>query len=42
MTGQLVCQNNAHYEEKQARNIFIVLSGNTLPTGANGDVCLLY
>lgn len=42
MAGQLVCQNNTHYGEKQARNIFIVISGSTLPTGANGDVCLLY
>lgn len=42
MTGQLVCQNNTHYGEKQARNIFIVISGSTLPTGANGDICLLY
>jgi len=42
MTGKLVCQNNSHYEEKQARNIFIVISGSTLPTGANGDICLLY
>ena len=42
MTGKLICQNNSDYDTKQARNIFIISSSSSLPTGANGDICLLY
>ena len=42
MTGILTCQNNTSYGTKQARNIFIISSSSSLPTGANGDVCLIY
>ena len=42
MTGALVAQNNTNYTTKQVRNIFLVAEGNSLPTGANGDVCLVY
>lgn len=42
MTGALVSQNNTDYTTKQVRNIFLVADGETLPTGANGDICLVY
>lgn len=42
MTGALVAQNNTNYTTKQVRNIFLVADGETLPTGANGDICLVY
>lgn len=41
-TGKAVAQNNADYTTKQLRNVFLVASGSTLPTGANGDICLVY
>ena len=42
MTGKLVAQNNADYADKQARNVFIIADGSTLPTGSNGDICIAY
>lgn len=42
MTGQLVAQNNTAYTTKQVRNVFLVAEGNSIPTGANGDLCFVY
>lgn len=42
MTGALVAQNNTDYTTKQVRNIFLVADGGNLPTGSNGDICLVY
>ena len=42
MTGALVAQNNANYTTKQVRNIILVAEGASLPSGANGDICLVY
>lgn len=42
MTGALVAQNNTNYTTKQVRNIFLVADGEALPSGANGDICLVY
>lgn len=42
MTGKLVAQNNTNYTTKQVRNIFLVAEGASLPSGANGDICLVY
>ena len=42
MTGTLVAQNNTNYTTKQVRNIFLVAEGASLPSGANGDICLVY
>lgn len=42
MTGALVAQNNTDYTTKQVRNIFLIADGETLPTGGNGDICLVY
>ena len=42
MTGALVSQNNTDYTTKQVRNIFLIADGEDLPTGSNGDICLVY
>ena len=42
MTGALVSQNNTDYTTKQVRNIFLIADGDDLPTGSNGDICLVY
>lgn len=42
MAGALVAQNNTNYTTKQVRNVFLIADGETLPTGANGDICLVY
>lgn len=42
MTGALVAQNNANYAVKQVRNVFLIQSGTSLPSGQNGDICLVY
>lgn len=42
MTGPLIAQNNTNYTTKQVRNIFLIQEGETLPTGDNGDICLVY
>lgn len=42
LTGKLIAQNNTNYTTKQVRNVFLVAEGSTLPTGANGDICLVY
>lgn len=42
MTGALIAQNNTNYTVKQVRNIFLVADGKTLPSGENGDICLVY
>ena len=42
MTGALVSQNNTDYTTKQVRNIFLIADGEALPTGSNGDICLVY
>lgn len=42
MEGALVAQNNTSYTTKQVRNIFLVAEGEDLPSGSNGDICLVY
>lgn len=42
MTGPVVAQNNENYAAKQVRNIFLVAEGEDLPSGSNGDICLVY
>lgn len=42
MTGVLTAQNNTSYTTKQVRNIILVAEGNSLPSGSNGDICLVY
>ena len=42
MTGALISQNNTDYTTKQVRNIFLIADGVTLPSGENGDICLVY
>lgn len=42
MTGALIAQNNTDYTVKQVRNIFLIADGETLPSGDNGDICLVY
>lgn len=42
MTGVLIAQNNTNYTVKQVRNIFLIADGETLPSGENGDICLVY
>ena len=42
MTGALISQNNTNYATKQVRNIFLIADGEGLPTGSNGDICLVY
>ena len=42
MTGALVAQNNANYTTKQVRNIILVAEGESIPSGSNGDICLVY
>jgi hypothetical protein len=42
MTGALVAQNNTNYTTKQVRNVFIIADGSSIPSGSNGDICLVY
>lgn len=42
MTGALKAQNNTNYTTGQVRNIFLVAKGNSLPSGNDGDICLVY
>lgn len=42
MTGVLTTQNNTSYTTKQARNIFLIAEGTSMPSGSNGDICLVY
>lgn len=42
MTGALVAQNNTDYGVKQVRNVYIIADGASLPSGSNGDICLVY
>lgn len=42
MTGALIAQNNTDYTVKQVRNVILVADGETLPSGENGDICLVY
>jgi hypothetical protein len=42
MTGALVAQNNTNYTTRQVRNIFLIAEGESLPSGSNGDICLVY
>lgn len=42
MTGVLTAQNNTSYTTKQVRNIILVAEGDSLPSGRNGDICLVY
>ena len=42
MTGALVAQNNADYTTKQVRNVYIVANNASLPSGSNGDICIVY
>lgn len=42
MTGAITAQNNNNYDTKQVRNIFLVAEGEDLPSGSNGDICLIY
>jgi hypothetical protein len=42
MTGALVAQTNANYTTRQVRNVFEIADGASLPTGSNGDICVVY
>ena len=44
MSAQLIAQNNTNYTTKQVRNILLVAksASSSLPTGANGDICIIY
>ena len=42
MTGALVAQNNANYTTKQVRNVYIVANNESMPSGSNGDICIVY
>lgn len=42
MTGALVAQTNTDYTTAQMRNVILVADGETLPSGSNGDICLVY
>ena len=42
MTGALISQNNTDYTTKQVRNIILVAEGDNIPSGSNGDICLVY
>lgn len=42
MAGALIAQNNTNYTTGQVRNIFLIADGASLPSGANGDICLVY
>jgi hypothetical protein len=42
MTGVLKAQNNTSYTIKQVRNVFLIAEGASLPSGANGDICLIH
>lgn len=42
MTGALMAQNNANYTTKQVRNIILIAEGENVPSGSNGDICLVY
>lgn len=42
MNGTLIAQNNTAYTTKQVRNIFLIADGASLPSGGNGDICLVY
>lgn len=41
-TGAATAQNNTSYTTKQIRNIYLIAEGETVPSGANGDICLVY
>lgn len=41
-TGEAKAQNNTSYTTKQIRNIYLIAEGETVPSGANGDICLVY
>lgn len=42
MTGALVAHSDTEYTTGQVRNIFLVAEGEDLPSGSNGDICLVY
>lgn len=42
MRGKLIAENNSDYATKQVRNVFIIADGASLPSGANGDICLIH
>ncbi len=42
MTGALVAQTNANYTIRQVRNVIFVPEGEDLPSGSNGDICIVY
>ena len=42
MTGTLTAQNNTDYTTKQVRNVFLIAEGDSIPSGSNGDICLIY
>ena len=42
MTGALVAQTNANYTTRQVRNVVEIADGASLPTGSNGDICIVY
>lgn len=42
MTGAVVAQNNTDYATKQMRNISLIADGSSMPSGSDGDVCLVY
>lgn len=42
MEGKVIAQNNTDYTVKQVRNIILIADGEPIPSGANGDICLVY
>ena len=42
VTGALVAHSDTAYTTGQVRNIFLIAEGEDLPSGSNGDICLVY
>lgn len=42
MLGELKAYTNTNYTTRQVRNIILVADGESIPTGGNGDICLVY
>lgn len=38
----LVAQANSNYSARQMRNVILVAEGEDIPSGQNGDICLVY
>lgn len=37
-----VAQANSNYSARQMRNVILVAEGEDIPSGQNGDICLVY